>query len=272
MFHSDRMRIDVSSVTSADGTSIDYDAYGDGPGVVFVGGAVQHRLIDPGPTAAAQLLAGGGRRAVAYDRRGRGRSGDTQPWAIEREVEDVAALIGVCGGSAVLFAVSAGGAVALAAATAKVGVSGLILYEPPFFAGAGKADQIATVRELVAAGRNEDAMRYNLTDVVGMPAHVVAGIQRSPSWPAMCAVAPTLVYDLTAVDAVNTDPDWVTRWSPVEVPVEVYSGANSFPALASAADAVAAAIPDSRRRTLVGESHNPAPDAIVHVVEGFGLT
>jgi pimeloyl-ACP methyl ester carboxylesterase len=203
---------------------------------------------------------------VVYDRRGRGASGDTQPWAIDREVEDIAALVAIAGGSAVLFASSSGAAIALAAVAADIGVTGLILYEPPFFAGAGKADQIATVRDLVGRGRNADAMRYNLAEVVGMPVQVVDGIERSPAWPAMCAVAPTLVYDLSAVDAVNTDPDWPARWSRIGVPVDVYSGANSFPALAGAADAVAAAIPGARRRTLAGESHNPSAEAIVEVV------
>src|SRR6266498_5492099 len=125
----------MSTVTSADGTVIDYDRYGDGPAVIFIGGAATYRAIDQATTQTAKRLAAEGFTTVDYDRRGRGRSGDTPPWALAREVEDVAALITAVGGAAALCTNSSGADIALAAASADIGVTALVLYEPPFFAG-----------------------------------------------------------------------------------------------------------------------------------------
>ena len=125
----------MSTVTSPDGTVIDYDRYGDGPAVIFIGGASAYRVTDEGTTQTARSLASEGYTAVDYDRSGRGRSGDTQPWALDREVEDVAELIKAAGGAAALYTNSLGADIAMAAATAGAGVTALVLYEPPFFAG-----------------------------------------------------------------------------------------------------------------------------------------
>jgi pimeloyl-ACP methyl ester carboxylesterase len=133
----------VSSVTSADGTVVDYDRYGDGPTVILVGGAIQYRGIDERTTRMANLLAEQGYTAVDYDRRGRGRSGDTAPWALEREVEDVAALIAAVGGPAVLYSSSSGATVTLAAATSGGGRGG---------AGAVRAAVLRGRRQQGAAG------------------------------------------------------------------------------------------------------------------------
>jgi pimeloyl-ACP methyl ester carboxylesterase len=256
----------MSIVTSADGTTIDYDAYGEGPAVVLVAGAVQHRAIDPRTTEAARLLAARGCTALDFDRRGRGRSQDTAPWALEREVEDVAALITAAGGSATLCASSSGAALGLQAALAGIGVSGLLLYEPPFFPGPAKASQVHQIQRFLERGDRDAAMRYNLLDVVGLPAPVVEGVTRSPAWAAMCGVAPTLVYDFSALDDVNTDPDWTARWAGLAVPVSVCSGADSPPALVSAADRVAAALPGAQRRVLPGQDHSPSAEALAGAV------
>src|SRR6266511_4359079 len=178
----------MSTVTSPDGTVIDYDRYGDGPTVIFIGGAAAYRAIDEATTQTARRLAAEGFTTVDYDRRGRGRSGDTQPWALDREVEDVAALIKPVGGAAALCTNSSGADVALAAASAGVGVTALVLYEPPFFAGVDFTAHLAD-------GNNDEAMRYNLTSVIGLPAGVVDELARAPWWAAMVAAAPTLVYD-----------------------------------------------------------------------------
>ena len=160
----------MSPVTSADGTVIDYDRYGDGPAVVFIGGAATYRAIDADTTQTARRLAAEGFTAVDYDRRGRGRSGDTQPWALDREVEDVAALIKAVGGAAALCTNSSGADVALAAASAGAGVTALALYEPPFFAGRSLTAHLTALRSLLADGMNDEAMRFNLTSVIGLPA------------------------------------------------------------------------------------------------------
>jgi pimeloyl-ACP methyl ester carboxylesterase len=259
----------MSTVTSADGTVIDYDRYGGGPAVIFIGGAATYRAIDAATTETAQRLAAEGFTGVDYDRRGRGRSGDTQPWALAREVEDVAALITAVGGAAALCTNSSGADIALAAAGADVGVTALALYEPPFFAGHSFTTHLAALGSLLADGRNDEAMRYNLTSVIGLPAEMVDGMAQAPWWAAMVAAAPTLVYDHAATNEINLDPDWRARWATVTVPTIVCSGDQTFPGLPEAADAVAAALPNASRRTLSGQGHRPAPEAIVPVLVEF---
>jgi pimeloyl-ACP methyl ester carboxylesterase len=250
-------------VISADGTAIDYDRYGEGPAVIFIGGAGQYRATDERTAEAARLLAAEGFTAVVYDRRGRGQSGDTAPWALQREVEDVAALVEAIGAPATLYSSSSGAAVALAAAAAGVGTGALALYEPPFFHGADHAEQLAALRALLAVGKTDEAMRYNLTSVIGLPASAVAGMAHAPWWDAMVAAAPTLVYDLATVHEINMTPDWQGRWARVTTPTIVYSGDQTFPGLPRAADAVAAALPNASRRVLAGQDHGPAPAAIL---------
>ena len=180
----------MSTVTSPDGTVIDYDRYGDGPAVIFIGGASAYRAIDEGTTQTARRLAAEGYTAVDYDRRGRGKSGDTQPWALDREVEDVAELIKAAGGAAALCANSSGADIALAAATARAGVTALVLYEPPF-SPAELRRAPGRLRSLLADSKNDEAMRYNLTSVIGLPADAVNEMAQAPWWAAMAAVAPT---------------------------------------------------------------------------------
>jgi pimeloyl-ACP methyl ester carboxylesterase len=256
----------MSTVTSADGTVIDYDRYGSGPTVIFIGGAGQHRALNEGTTQAARSLAAEGFSTVDFDRRGRGRSGDTAPWALDREVEDIAALIDAAGSPATLYTNSSGATVALAAATAGVGVGALALYEPPLFPGADLSEHIATLRSLIAGGKNEEATRYNLTTVIRLASEAVEGMARSDWWPAMVSVAPTLVYDLSSVHEINMDPDWSRRWATVTVPAIVYSGDQTFAGMSDAADGVAAALPRAGRRILPGQSHMPAPEAAVLVL------
>lgn len=258
----------MSTVTSADGTVIDHDRHGEGPAVIFIGGATQYRAVDERTTAVAREVAAAGHTAVDYDRRGRGRSGDTAPWALEREAEDVAALVADVG-PAVLYTSSSGAAVALAAVGSGVDVRGLVLYEPPFHAGLDHATHIEHLRSLIAAGEHDEAMRYNMTSVIGVPAAQVDAMAGSPFWSALTAVAPTLVYDLAAVREVNVDPDWRARWSSVQLPALVVSGDATFPGLPEAADAVAAALPDARRLVLPDQGHGPTPAAIVPVVTDF---
>ena len=259
----------MSTVTSADGTVIDYDRYGGGPAVVFIGGAATYRAIDRGTTQAAKLLGAEGFTAVDYDRRGRGRSGDTPRWSLDREVEDVTALIKAVGGAAALCTNSSGADIALAAASAGIGVSALVLYEPPFFAGMSFAAHLAALHSLLTDGKNDEAMRYNLTSVIVLPTESVDEMARAPWWPAMVAAAPTLVYDHAATHEINVDPDWRRRWAGVTVPALVCSGDQSFPGMIEAADAVAAALPSATRRMVPGQGHRPAPDAIVPVLVGF---
>jgi pimeloyl-ACP methyl ester carboxylesterase len=253
----------MSTVTSADGTTIDFERHGEGPTVVFIGGATQYRGIDPSTTEVARRLGAEGFTAVVYDRRGRGGSGDTPPWSLDREVEDLGALLDDTGGPATLYTSSSGATVALAAVQAGLPVRALLLFEPPFFRNERGEEQLTHLRSLLGEDRRDEAMRYNMGSVVGVPAEAVEGMAQSPWWPAMVAVAPTLPYDLGAVHDVDVDPDWRRRWADVTVPVTVLSGDQSFPGMAQVADAVAAALPDARRRVLAGQGHGPSPDALV---------
>lgn len=253
----------MSAVTSADGTAIDYDAYGTGPTVILIGGASQHRAIDPRTTQIAKHLAAEGFTAIDYDRRGRDRSGDTQPWSLDREVEDVAALIDAVGAPAALYTSSSGAGIALAAVTAGLDIAALALYEPPYFAGSDSSEHIARLRGMLDAGRLDEATRYNMTAIIGLPAETVNEMAHAPWWPGLVAVAPTLVYDHAASHDIETDPDWRKRWTPVTVPTVVLSGDQTFPGLPEAADAVADALPNAQRRVLAGQDHGPAPEAVV---------
>jgi pimeloyl-ACP methyl ester carboxylesterase len=172
----------MSTVTSADGTTIDYDAYGNGPTVIFIGGASQHRAIDQRTTEIAKQLAAEGFTAVDYDRRGRDRSGDTPPWSLGREVEDVAALIEATGAPATLYTSSSGAGIALAAVTAGLDVSALALYEPPYFAGSDGTEHITTLERMLDAGQLDEATRYNMTAIIGLPAEAVDEMAQAPWW------------------------------------------------------------------------------------------
>ena len=259
----------MSTVKSADGTTIDYDAYGSGPAVILIGGATQYRAIDARTTGIAKQLAEEGFTAVDYDRRGRGRSGDTAPWSLEREVEDLAALIEAAGAPAALYSSSSGAGVALAAVSSGLPVSALALYEPPYFAGSDGREKIATLQRMLDEGQHDEAARYNLTGIIGLPVEAVNQMADAPWWPGMVAVAPTLVYDHRASHDIETDPDWPARWARVTVPTVVYSGDQTFPWLPEAADAVAAALPNAHRRVLAGQGHGPAPEAIVPELVSF---
>ncbi len=227
--HNQRKVEPMSTATSADGTIIDYDAYGEGPTVILIGGATQHRAIDQRTTEIAKQLAAESFTAVDYDRRGRDRSGDTPPWSLAREVEDIAALIEATGAPAALYTSSSGATIALAAVTEGLDVSALALYEPPYFAGSDRTEQITTLERMLNAGQLEEATRYNLTALIGLPATAVEEIAQAPWWPGLVAVAPTLVYDHKASHDIETDPDWRTRWAAVTVPTVVYSGDQTFP-------------------------------------------
>jgi pimeloyl-ACP methyl ester carboxylesterase len=141
-----------------------------------------------------------------------------------------------------------------------------VLYEPPFFRNERGAEHLAELRRLLGDDRRDEAMRYNLGSVIGLPPQAVEGMAQSPAWPAFTAVAPTLLHDLGAVQDVDADPDWRARWAGVTVPVTVLSGSESFPGMAEVADAVADAIPHAQRRVLAGQGHGPTPDALAPVL------
>ena len=189
----------MDTVASADGTVIAFDRYGDGPPVIMTVGAFSTRSqTEPLAKALAPLFT-----ALNYDRRGRGDSGDSTPYSVEREIDDIAALIGQAGGSASVFGHSSGATLALHAAAAGLPITHLLLYEPPFNTGgnspalpAGFAGELAG---LVSAGRRGDAVELYQTQAVGIPQEVVAQMRHAPFRPALEAVAHTLAYDAAII-------------------------------------------------------------------------
>ncbi len=167
------------------------------------------------------------------------------------------------GAPAALSTSSSGAGVALAAVTAGLDVSALALYEPPYFAGSDGSGHIAELEQMLTEGQLEEAMRYNMTTIIGLPSEAVDQMAQAPWWPGMVAVAPTLIYDHQASHDIETDSDWRTRWAGVTAPTIVFSGDRTFPGLPEAADTVAAALPNAKRRVLSGQDHGPAPEAIV---------
>ena len=173
----------MEQVTSKDGTTIAFDRMGDGPPVILVSGGSTDRSANA-PLAA--LLAPHV-TVFNYDRRGRGPSADTPPYAVEREVEDIDAVIGAAGGSAFLYGTSSGAVLALEAAASGLPVSKLALWEPPFILDENArppTDQVEQYNQMIAEGRRGDAVEYFMTKVVSMPAEFVAQARTQPWWPA----------------------------------------------------------------------------------------
>lgn len=263
----------MNTVTSNDGTTIAFDRMGSGPAVILVGGAFQHRAIDPRTAELAGLLA---ERftVVHYDRRGRGDSGDTLPYAVEREIEDLDALIQEMGGTAYVFGMSSGGVLALAAAAHGLPITKLALYEPPFIVDDTRpsvpADYFPRLQELISTGRRGDAVEYFLTNAVEVPVEVVDQMRHAPVWPMFEAVAHTLVYDAAVMgDTMSGKPLSADRWSAVTVPTLVLDGGASPGWARAAAAALAEVLPDARRETLQGQTHEVAPEVLAPALSRF---
>lgn len=260
----------MPTVRSHDGTAIAYDRSGAGPTVILVDGAMCYRSFGP-MRPLADLLANHF-EVYCYDRRGRGDSGDTAPYAVAREVEDLEALIAEAGGSAHLYGMSSGAALALQAAASSAAITSLALYDPAFTSEGGdlqaKQDYSHRLHELLAAGRRGDAIELFMT-TVGTPPEAVAGMRRQPVWPLFEAIAPTLAYD----DAVLGDGAVPReRAAKVMVPALVLDGDSSPDALRRAARATADALPHGQYRTLEGQTHDVSPDALAPVLEDFFST
>jgi pimeloyl-ACP methyl ester carboxylesterase len=255
----------MNEVRSKDRTSIVFDRLGEGPAVVLVGGGPTDRSANA-PLAA--LLAPR-LTVINYDRRGRGGSGDTPPYAVEREVEDLDALIRYAGGSACVYGTSSGAVLALEAAACGLAITRLALWEPPFIVDDSRppvpADYKTQLSELVTAGRRGDAIAYFLTTIVGLPAEFVAPMRNAPPWAAMERVAHALVYEADVMGDYSLPTE---RLASVAVPTLVLDGGET-PWLARGAQTVTAALPNAQRRTLRGQPHNVAPEAMAPALVEF---
>lgn len=258
----------MSQVTSKDGTKIAFDKQGDGPPVILVGGATQYRALDQRTGELAALLA---RQltVINYDRRGRGDSGETPPYSVEREVEDISALITEAGGTAALFGNSSGATLAIEAIAAGLPVTKLAVYEAPYVVDDSRPpipdDLAERLAGLVAEDRRGDAVELFMTTVAMAPPEMVGGMRAMPFWGAFEAVAHTLAYDV----ALGGDNKVPKAAAAVTVAALVVDGGASPPWLHGAAAALTEALPEGRRRTLEGQAHDVAPDILAPVLAEF---
>jgi pimeloyl-ACP methyl ester carboxylesterase len=249
-------------VTSADGTRIAFDRRGEGPCVIFISGAMEFRAFDSGTAELATRMAARGFTAVSYDRRGRGESEDRQPYDVDREVDDIAALMEANGGSAALFGTSSGAVLALWAAAAGLPVTALALWEPPLAVeDSGEAAEYE--RELsqrAAAGDREGTIALFMRD---MPPEWFESAKAGPAWPQMLAVSPSLTYDAALLARAQAGEPWAKQWSAVTQPTTVLTGTQTLPLFPPAADALEKALPDARHVTIAGANHSWDIDALV---------
>ncbi|GGV44926.1 alpha/beta fold hydrolase [Streptomyces griseoflavus] len=259
----------MNTVQSADGTAIAYDRSGEGEPLVLVGGSFSERA-HPTMTQLADELAPHF-TVYNYDRRGRGDSADAPEYAVEREIEDLAAVIAEAGGSAKVFGLSAGGVLALKAAAAGVDITRVAVYDPPFAVdGTGPkppAGFTEKLTELAASDRRGEAVEFFMTKGMGAPAEAVAGMRFAPFWAGLEALAHTLPYDTTITGDDFALP--TEELSAVKVPVLVAHGGDADPWLHAGARATADAVPDARHRTLEGQGIAVEPSVLAPVLKEF---
>ena len=259
-----------STVTSADGTSIAYTKTGAGPAVIIVDGALCHRSFGPSGGIAEQLRSEF--TVYTYDRRGRGESGDADTYAPEREVEDIAALIQAAGGQARVVGFSSGGALALRAAAAGIGVTNAACYEVPYVIQDQQRERglqyTADLHKALDEGRLDD-MPALFMALVGMPEDQIAGMRQSPVWPMFTAVAKSLTYDNAVLGYVEGDGVPTDMLATITVPVLAMDGGASPDTLRDPAGIIAEACPNAERLTLPDQTHEVSADVVGPVLAKF---
>lgn len=259
----------MNTVVSADGTTIAYDRAGAGPALILVDGAFCGRSFGPMPDLVPLLAPHF--TVYTYDRRGRGESGDTGPYAVEREIDDIEALIDVAGGTAHVYGISSGAVLAMRASAAFAGkVARLAVYEAPMLVDDSRTPPPADYREridaMIAAGRTGDTVTFFMTKMVGAPAFVPVIMRLLPAWKKLKAVAPTLRYDMAVLGDSQTGhglpAEMAKALATIEAPTLVMAGGKSPAWLHHTADAVAGAVPGALRQTLPGQTHQVKAAAI----------
>jgi pimeloyl-ACP methyl ester carboxylesterase len=263
----------MPTVTSKDGTTIAFDKVGSGPAVILINGAMSYRVADPTLAQVAESLSKDF-TVYTYDRRGRGESGDTKPFAKEREIEDIQALVANAGGQAMLFGISSGGAVALEAATALPGIPKVAVYEIPFIVDDSREplrDYEGYTSKLVADGKLDELVEYFITQVADMPAEFVGGMKQDQAmWAGMKSIAPTIPYDAAFVGAfMEGKPLPAGHWGKVTAPVLVADGGASPAWMGHGADALAKVLPRASRQTLEGQTHMVDASVLAPVLSDF---
>jgi pimeloyl-ACP methyl ester carboxylesterase len=253
------------TVTSADGSTIAYEKTGNGPAVIVIGGAFATRQSSAGlaPLLAAHFS------VYAYDRRGRGESSQASPYAVEREVEDLAALIEVAGGSANLYGHSSGGMLALEAAARGLPLDHVAVYEVPYTetpAGYGSVQEWRSTVEGALEAEDRDAAAKAFLRGTGADDATLAMMATTPWWPGMLGIAHTLPHDLALMGDGSVPAERMRR---IAVPTVLLYGADSPEWAGKAAEALAAVIPGSTSVAMHGQTHNADPAAVAPAVMDF---
>lgn len=259
----------MDTVTSRDGTIIAFDRSGEGTPIIIVGGASCDRaMARPLAEQLAQHFT-----VPNYDRRGRGDSGDTAPYAVEREVEDLSALITAAGGTASVYGHSSGAALALHAAARGLPIAKLVLHDPPYSPDGEDERRIAReygerLKVLLSEGRRGDAVELFMT-LVGMPPEMVSQMRLGPAWARLEALAPTLAYDSEVMgdSRGGTIPADLARKA--TVPALVLTGGADYPWMIDVGAQLAGALPNGRHRVLEGQEHAVPPEILVPVLREF---
>jgi pimeloyl-ACP methyl ester carboxylesterase len=257
----------MHTATSKDGTILAYDVFGSGPPLVYITGATCFRTFKPVLDDARKFAECF--TVYNYDRRGRGDSGDTPPYAVEREVEDIEAIIDAAGGAAFLYGHSSGAVLALEAAL-RIGAKlrKVVIYDPPYVHDEAEKTTYGAlghkVSALLASGKKSDAVRVFLTQI-GMPRLFVWMLPLFPEWKTMVALAPTLAYDIV----LTKDLPPLERVRLITIPTHIVVGENSPSGMAQVATRLAAAIPGATYQQLAGQNHMVSANALLPVLTGF---
>ena len=255
----------METVKSRDGTEIALDRLGSGRPVVLVSGGSVDRMSN---AALAQELATD-LTVLNYDRRGRGPSGDTQPYAIEREIEDIGAVIEAAGGEAGIYGSSSGAVLAMLSAAAGLPIPKVAMWEPPYIPEGWPRppeDQVEQYETMVAEGRRGDAVEFFMSKVVGLPPEFVAGAREQPFWAATEGLAHTLAYDARIMGDYRIPAD---RVSNVKADTLVIAGGADMPFMRETAQALADALPSGSVRFLDGQGHNVDSSVLAPVLKDF---
>jgi pimeloyl-ACP methyl ester carboxylesterase len=240
----------MEKVISKDGTAIAYEKIGRGPALILVGGALNDRNAPAAGMPLAKHLANNF-TVYSYDRRGRGDSGDTPPYAIHREVEDIAALIEKIGEASYIYGMSSGGALVLHAAASGLALKKLALYEPPFVGGEQGEAYIAQQMKLKKENRRGDAVKLFMK-IVGVPSFFIMVMRLTPMWSQLKKLAPTLLYDAVIMGDGNIPSSQLL--AKVTIPTLVMTGTDAR--MVTAGRTLADALPDAHQKVLKGQTHN----------------
>jgi pimeloyl-ACP methyl ester carboxylesterase len=266
------------TLRSKDGTIIAYEELGTGAVIILVDAALADRK---GSAKLAKALAPNF-RVISYDRRGRGKSGNTLPYAVDREVEDIESLIDASGGLAYLFGSSSGSVLALDA-TSKLNnkVKGLFMYEPPFIVDdsfpAMPPDFAEQIESLLAVNRLNDAVKLFFHKGMGIPSIFVTLMRwLMPDWSSMVKVAHTIPYDLAILGGTQASkPLPANRWTTATAPIRVMVGSKSEAFFHNGAKALTELLSNAQYRSLEGRDHGAvlmAAPAIASEVKQFFLS